>query len=409
MYAPASHHLPVPIAVPLAGIHVGGRADHSSWQRGASAREITQTFTGQPPPGHPAVKHVFYLRRMDKRTHHELGSNDALTRGFELATQLLRSPASLRDSVERTIAELVDADAIWLLPAAADAPGVVGRAVRTGMVQTGRGNDLQLVPAGPDASVAAVPCPVDRSHDVTVLLRDGGRPFDTADLTRAVAAVHFVDALHDRLEWSREPDDKQALVQLTRSYWPRAFRLPDGRSVFVRPARTDDQAALLRMHSRCSPDALRRRFIVTEPRLRSRQLLRLVRNDAANAAIVVADGIEVIALANLHLPAAEKPAELAILVEDAFERQDLDFALAAAAADVARSLGRQQLRAEVLAGHSTIERVFRRLGSTRASSPRHGFITLTVDTSDDAAADTCAQDDTGVRGHPPRRPGRLQL
>ena len=324
---------------------------------------------------------------MDRRARVDPASTDALTRGLELAAGLLASWTEVdatspwpSHALERLLADVTQSDVVRLLAPSVDPGGMTGRAIETGMIRTGPADEVQTFPAGGHSWAAAVPYECGTSLRVALLIRDDGPPFGELELARAVGTLQFARAVQQHTSWAPRPADPATRTAVERTHWPRALRLGNGRSVFLRPARADDEAALLRMHSRCSPDVLRRRFIVTEPRLRSRQIHRLLRNDHDHAAIVVGDGTEVIALANVRIPSGVGPAELAVLMQDTLQHEDIGYALAAAAADVAASAGRQALRVDALIGHSAaMEDVLARLGTPAVETPRDGFVTLTVE------------------------------
>lgn len=305
---------------------------------------------------------------------------DPTAHGLALAVDLVRSPGPLRDGIERTIALLVEADAVWLLPAPAGAPGLVGDAVRTGLARIGRGPELGVLPVGVDAAAAVVPSPSD-GRDVAVLLRADGRAFVAEELARVVATIDLAAVLRDRLRTPIQPESPDAERLTAALPWPRAVRLADGRSVFLRPADPGDQAGLLRLHARCSPTSVRRRFFSSLPRLRSRELLALLRNDGEAAAIVVADGTELLAVANLHLPRGDTSGEMAVLVEDAAQGQGLGTALSEAVAEIGAVAGCRRLHADVLAENVVMQRVLRRLGPATTGPPDCGSVTVTVELS----------------------------
>jgi ribosomal protein S18 acetylase RimI-like enzyme len=106
-----------------------------------------------------------------------------------------------------------------------------------------------------------------------------------------------------------------------------ADRRAAGGAVVLRPARPDDLPALLELVARCSPETLFRRFhaVVRSPPLGH------LREAAAGAThhdarVVVADG-ELVALASL-VGAVPAHGELAVLVEDGWQRRGIGMRLA---------------------------------------------------------------------------------
>jgi GNAT superfamily N-acetyltransferase len=102
------------------------------------------------------------------------------------------------------------------------------------------------------------------------------------------------------------------------------FAARDGRHVVVRPIWEGDASALRRMHRRLSPDTIYRRFMTTCPNEPSASMLRYltVLDHRAREALVAVHRSDVIAVARYHV-LDDGSAELAVLVEDAWQRQGI--------------------------------------------------------------------------------------
>jgi GNAT superfamily N-acetyltransferase len=139
------------------------------------------------------------------------------------------------------------------------------------------------------------------------------------------------------------------------------IRLHDGSRVALRPLATDDGERLRRLFHRLSPTSVYRRFRSPVPAPRAACLARLLDVDhdqrEALAAVV---GDEVVAVAR-YARLAGGEAELALLVEDAWQRRGLGGALARRLAAVARRRGVRAFQAFTLGENVAAIRLLRRL------------------------------------------------
>lgn len=113
---------------------------------------------------------------------------------------------------------------------------------------------------------------------------------------------------------------------------PRRAATPRG-EVVVRLATADDAPAVMRMHHRCSPDTVFRRYFSAVPALSPQMQERLLQT---RLALVAEHGHEVVGMGNLA-EAPGQPVELALLVEDSWQRYGVGRAMAEAALDVAEA------------------------------------------------------------------------
>ncbi len=121
---------------------------------------------------------------------------------------------------------------------------------------------------------------------------------------------------------------------------PSFFQTRNGNRLSVRPMWRGDIAALRRMHARLSPDAIYRRFMTTCPRGPSPTTLRYLTNvdHVAREALVATYRGEIIAVARYHV-VHDGAAEIAVLVEDAWQRQGLARELVTRLTRLARERG----------------------------------------------------------------------
>lgn len=101
------------------------------------------------------------------------------------------------------------------------------------------------------------------------------------------------------------------------------FALTDGRSVWLRPLRASDATRLLELRCRLSPQTVRRRFLSTTIACGAEQARELAQVDQVErvAVAVVAEPVAdapIVAVGRFHRESPQR-AELALLVEDAYQ------------------------------------------------------------------------------------------
>ena len=150
-------------------------------------------------------------------------------------------------------------------------------------------------------------------------------PFTATEHARAVAFAEVAAELvgpgavsDDGADWSEAPT-------------------PDGSGTpEVRLATFDDTSSLMRMHQRCSADSVYRRYAAPLARIDDRFARRLLL--AGGGALVAAVGEQVVGIASISTCEAGV-AEVAILVEDGWQRRGLGTRLLSSAARMARGHG----------------------------------------------------------------------
>jgi GNAT superfamily N-acetyltransferase len=108
----------------------------------------------------------------------------------------------------------------------------------------------------------------------------------------------------------------------------------------VRPATFADVPALLRMHVRCSADTVYRRYATPLSRIDDRFARRLLLG--GGGALVASVGADIVGVASLSVCEAGL-AEVALLVEDGWQRQGIGSRLLSAAARLARGQGAEEV------------------------------------------------------------------
>jgi RimJ/RimL family protein N-acetyltransferase len=136
----------------------------------------------------------------------------------------------------------------------------------------------------------------------------------------------------------------------------------------VRPVDADDVDRVLRLFERLSPESIYRRFFTLFPAPPARVVRQLTAVDHSDhEALAVLDGDEIVAIASWDRPAhASDEAEIAVLVEDAWQHKGLGRALVRMLTGKAARGGITTLQATVLADNHPA----RRLAATVAHPDR---------------------------------------
>jgi GNAT superfamily N-acetyltransferase len=273
---------------------------------------------------------------------------DSPTRALDLATWLVREPAAVGDA----LAELLDARVSY------------------------QPDEGSLGVAGPRMRVPA--------PDGGCWLVERDSPdFTPSEYARAQALLAVANAA------TASPPREQAAVLV----------LPDGRELTVRRAQPADLPAVRAMHARCSPDTLHRRYLSGTTGPTDAQLARLLAPARGCALVVAAPGAfadRVVAMANLIGEGLQ--AELALLVEDGWQRRGIGTALLRRAVSIATESGYEALAVHVQAQNVAMLRTLRRLPEPCHSETDSGLLTVTVRLAGPASATTPAR--------PPRTPAR---
>jgi GNAT superfamily N-acetyltransferase len=260
------------------------------------------------------------------------GLADQPTRALALAGRLVTDP----DALGETLGALLDAtDVRWRLDRPAERPGFAG------------GRMTLADPAG-------------GSYEV----ERGAPAFTPAEYARAQALVEVSGAVL-----------RQHAVRTT-------LLMPDGAELLVRPAAADDAEAVRRLHGRSSVATLGRRYPGGPPAdARLRRLLA----PAGGVTLVAQHGDQVVAMANLLIEG--DLGEVALLVEDAWQRRGVGTALLRRLLEYARQAGSAAVVAHAGADNVAMLRTLRRIGS--GTTDRDGAmvsVTMPVAGRDEARA-----------------------
>lgn len=252
----------------------------------------------------PAIEHAVRgaggaLTDIISVTEHDL--RDRATNVLDAATWLVGLDGPPRSRLGEAACRVVSAELGWV--ASTDHVGAPVDLVRHVLEAN--------APAQTDAPVKRLPggsgstwwlgVPLDPTS-VLVVIRRGTR-FTFTETARVQALVRLYDASHRH---------RHSAVPLT-----------DGGSVDVRDLTADDLGALRRLHGRCSPTSLHRRYFSALPAPPERVLRALADVDGYHRlGLAAAIGSEIVGVAHA-LPGTEGDVELAFLVEDAHQRRGI--------------------------------------------------------------------------------------
>ncbi|QSB16476.1 GNAT family N-acetyltransferase [Natronosporangium hydrolyticum] len=273
---------------------------------------------------------------------------DAPTRALDLATLVVRRPSAVAEA----LAELLDASVTWQ-PATGPLASEGDGAPEYGLAGT----------------VMRVPAPGGGGWSAT---RDAP-DFTPAEYARAQALLALTAACADP--------------------GPAALVLPDGRELTVRRAGAGDVDAVRRMHDRCSPTTRHLRYLTGARGPTEAQVARFL-TPAQGWTLLVetssggeepagagpagrgAPPGQVVAMANVFEEGAQ--AELALLVEDGWQRCGIGTALLRRSVRLARAAGLDALLVHSHTHNLAMQRTLRRLPGPRRRETDGDLVTVTL-------------------------------
>jgi GNAT superfamily N-acetyltransferase len=259
------------------------------------------------------------------------GLADQPTRALGLAGRLVRDP----DALGETLRSLLGASAVtWRAAPGPSRP-------------TGHGETMSL------------PDPAGGSFEI---VRDAPS-FTPAEYARAQALVDLAATV------VRQSADRITLA------------LPDGSELTVRPATGDDLPAVQAMHERCSERTRQRRYLTggaMPPLARLRRLLEPRRGLTLLAVLDSQGGTLERVVAMAHLVPEGAVAELALLVEDAWQRRGLGAALLRRLVAHATRTGYAAVAAYSQADNAAMTRTMDRLGAPTRTDRDGDLLTVTM-------------------------------
>jgi RimJ/RimL family protein N-acetyltransferase len=148
----------------------------------------------------------------------------------------------------------------------------------------------------------------------------------------------------------------------------------NGLGVVIRPIDARDAAALEAFHSRLSPESVYRRYFSPHPRLSASEVVRFTQVDHHDReALVATRGATIIGVARFDRVDRDT-AEVAVLVEDAYQGQGVGPSLLAALAVRARGEKITSFVAETLVENARMRHVFANMRWTTEQSFDHDVV-----------------------------------
>ncbi|MFJ1757806.1 GNAT family N-acetyltransferase [Kitasatospora sp. NPDC088134] len=209
-------------------------------------------------------------------------------------------------------------------------------------------------PAGADGDLMRLPLP---GGDLLELSRPG-LPFTPTEFARARALVELDTVLGPRVP--------QVAARISR---------PAGDDLTVRRATPADKAAAVAMHARCSPESLRRRYH-GPVRDADRYLDHLL--DPRHGQTLAVETVQGRLVALAHLMWDDEGAEIALLVEDAWQRRGLGVDLVRRMAALALESGVGTVYAVTTASNSGLISTMRRLSAPLDYQVEDGTLVITA-------------------------------
>lgn len=156
----------------------------------------------------------------------------------------------------------------------------------------------------------------------------------------------------------------------------------DGTVVHLRPVRHDDEEALRQLHERVSDRSIYLRFFTLNRGAGTQQSRHMAEASPADGhTVLVAEAAgQVVGVGSLE-PMGDGEAEVAFLVDDAYQGRGLGTLLLEQLAALAREHDIHHLRAETLTENSAMLKVFADSGYTQVRSISQGIVDLSLDTT----------------------------
>ena len=187
--------------------------------------------------------------------------------------------------------------------------------------------------------------------DRHVVLQRDWAPFARAEKTRASALLRLAAAI------AEAAGDAQALG------WVEPMR--DGGTVWIRLARPGDADAVAAMHERCSEQSLYRRYLTGVGEWRELALRRLSGGHRGATLVAMSEEGAIVGLGHVFPDASEgdvHTAEIAVIVEDAYQGRGIGTRLLRHMLELAERLGFTDVVGTVLAENTGMQRVLEATG-----------------------------------------------
>ncbi|HVA03676.1 MAG TPA: GNAT family N-acetyltransferase [Acidimicrobiales bacterium] len=158
--------------------------------------------------------------------------------------------------------------------------------------------------------------------------------------------------------------------------------LSDGITVHIRPIDPDDASALRAFHARLSRESIVLRFFGAHPCLSDAEVHSFTEVDGVDRLALVAElGPKIVAVARYDRTPGRDEAEVAFVVDDAFQGHGLATILLQRLTDAARGQGIRWLVADTLSENFRMLNVFRHSGLPRTFGRASEVIHVVMDIS----------------------------
>ena len=200
--------------------------------------------------------------------------------------------------------------------------------------------------------------------DRHVVLHRDWAPFARAEKTRASALLRLAASI------ATLTGETEALG------WVEPMKR--GGTVWIRLARPEDSDAVAAMHERCSESTLYRRYLTAVGQWRDVTLRRLTGGHRGATLVAMSEDGTIVGLGHVFPDASaqSETAEIAVLVEDAYQGRGVGTRLVARMLELAERLGFDALTATVLAQNDEMLRVLDSTGLTWSRHVESGVLTL---------------------------------
>ena len=159
--------------------------------------------------------------------------------------------------------------------------------------------------------------------------------------------------------------------------WERHLTLQDGRAIYVRPIRPEDEQLYYPLFVVETADDLRRRFFASVKNSSHKFIAQLTHIDYASAmAFIALDELtgEMLGVARLHDNPDNESGEFAILVRSDFKSHGLGWDLMQMIITYGRTKGFQRIQGQVLRENSAMLDLCRELGFGISTNPDEPYI-----------------------------------
>jgi AcrR family transcriptional regulator/RimJ/RimL family protein N-acetyltransferase len=201
--------------------------------------------------------------------------------------------------------------------------------------------------------------------DRHVVLHRAWAPFARAEETRASALLRLATAIASAEGDAEAPG------------WVEALK--GGETVWIRLARPEDADAISAMHERCSEQTLYRRYLQAGSEWRGINLRRLSGGHRGATLVAMSEDGAIVALGNLfpNEPVDDAlAAEIAVIVEDAFQRRGIGSRMLRHMLQLADELGFKEVVGTVLAGNTEMLQLLEVSGLTWSRHLEEGVLAV---------------------------------